>query len=85
MKEATGELNATVVVVLTIGLLSTFFFTIIWPRLKSNLNANTKCSDAICKVTKKDLQNVCTEWKNDVCLKIKCTYDKKDIICPYKG
>lgn len=85
MKEATGELNATVVVVLTIGLLSTFFFTIIWPRLKNNLNANTKCSDAICKVNKDRLQEVCTEWKNDVCLKIKCTYDNKDILCPYKG
>ena len=92
MKEATGELNATVVVVITIGILSTFFFTIIWPRLKGNLNANTKCASAICKVEKGKLEEVCTEHKNGVCSKIRCTYyesknDKKgiEIICPYKG
>ena len=85
MKEATGELNATVVVVLTIGLLSTFFFTIIWPRLKGNLNANTRCSDAVCKVTKANLKEKCVETRNNVCVRVKCTYDGTEVICPYKG
>ena len=80
MKEATGELNATLVVVVTIGILSTFFFTVIWPLLKNNLNNSTKCSSAVCEA--------CAEGVS--CKKVKCTYRDKDgndhpIECPYKG
>lgn len=80
MKEATGELNATLVVVITIGILSTFFFTVIWPVLKNNLHSNTKCSDAVCEP--------CNDGVS--CKEVKCTYkDKKgnehSIMCTYKG
>ena len=80
MKEATGELNGTLVVVITVGILSTFFFTVIWPRLRDNLHSNTKCSDAICE-----------KCEAKVCKTVKCTYkDKKTgntqtFECPYKG
>lgn len=80
MKEATGELNATLVVVITVGILSVFFFTVIWPILKNNLNSNSKCSNA-----------VCPKCENGVkCKSVSCTYkDKKGneakITCPYKG
>ena len=80
MKEATGELNATLVVVITIGLLSTFFFTVIWPLLKNNLHANTSCSDAVCE-----------KCENGVsCRDVQCSYTDKQgrehtIRCPYKG
>lgn len=87
MKEATGELNATVVVVITIGILSTFFFTIIWPSLKSNLNKNTKCSDAICSAKRlKDgkIQN-CAEYQNGTCVKLNCKYKGDTLTCPFKG
>ncbi len=81
MREATGELNSTVVVVITIGLLSTFFFTVLWPILKNNLNSNTKCSDAICTPqAKKNCKK-----KNGVCYTVSCTYKGKSIECPYKG
>ena len=87
MREATGELNATVVVVITIGLLSTFFFTIIWPRLNNNLTSNAKCSDAYCT---KDAIKSCEKNQKGVCVKVKCTYldknkNEHEITCPYKG
>ncbi len=48
MKEATGELNATVVVVLAVGVLMAFFYYTLWPLLKSNFERNSQCSKAIC-------------------------------------
>ncbi|MBO7078516.1 MAG: hypothetical protein J6W64_01740 [Bacilli bacterium] len=75
MKEATGELNATLIVVITVGLLSTFFFTVIWPMLRNNLKSNTKCNEAICEP--------CPKGK--VCEKVTCKYEGKTLECPYKG
>lgn len=49
MKEATGELNLTVVVVIAIASLTLFFYTVIWPMIKNNMSRNTKCSEAICE------------------------------------
>ena len=74
MKEATGELNSTLIVVITIGILSTFFFTVIWPMLKNNLHSNTRCSDAICEP--------CPDSK---CETVKCTYKEQELECPFKG
>lgn len=54
MKEATGELNATVVVVLAIGVLIAFFYYTIWPIVKSNFNKNSECSKAICEAKDED-------------------------------
>ena len=34
MKEATGELNMTLIVVVIVALLSFFFFSVIWPNIK---------------------------------------------------
>ena len=48
MKEATGELNMTVVIVLAVGILSVFFFAVLWPSIKGTFIANNKCSDAVC-------------------------------------
>ncbi len=48
MKEATGELNVTVIVVISVGILSAFFFSVIWPMINDNFEANSRCSDAIC-------------------------------------
>ena len=47
MKEATGELNMTVVTVVAIAAVGAFFYAIIWPSIKSNLLAQTHCSSAI--------------------------------------
>ena len=48
MKEATGELNATVFVVIAVASLVVFFYTTIWPAIKGNLNENVACRRAIC-------------------------------------
>ena len=49
MKEATGELNATVVVMLAIGVLMAFFYYTLWPLIKINFVSNSQCSKAICE------------------------------------
>ena len=48
MKEATGELNTTVIVVIIVAMLAAFFYTGIWPMIRNNMNVTTKCSKAIC-------------------------------------
>lgn len=90
MKEATGELNATIIVVITVGLLSTFFFTVIWPRLHTNLEENTKCSAAYCPpVCDANKKNCGPNWADKKAKTVKCVYGegnkKTEIICPYKG
>ena len=88
MKEATSELNTTVIVVIAIGALSAFFFGVIWPRLKGNLSSKTKCADAIC--TNKAIKTCKKDSKTGVCEYVECTYKTKSgnsisIRCPYKG
>ena len=51
MKEATGELNMTVVVVVAVGVLAAFFYTTIWPLIQKTFVSSSKCSDAICDKT----------------------------------
>ena len=66
MKEATGELNMTIVVVVAVGILSVFFFTILWPTIKNTFIANSKCSDAVCdKSTLNDGLVTCKYYDKD--------------------
>ncbi len=46
MKEATGELNITVITVVAIAAIAAFFYAFIWPAIKNNLNRQTLCSSA---------------------------------------
>lgn len=78
MKEATGELNTTVVVVLAIGVLMAFFYYTIWPIIKVNFDTNSKCSKAICE-----------SCPNNDCDYVTC-YNREDpnrveFKCLYKG
>ena len=78
MKEATGELNLTVVIVATVGLLSVFFFSMVWPKIKENFAKSAKCSMAICEP--------CNTGHD--CKQVKCYVKGKKSItfyCPYKG
>ncbi len=78
MKEATGELNLSVVVVVAVALLSAFFFSYVWPMLRNNFDKNSKCSAAICES--------CKTGHN--CKTVQCYIKgKKDLkfSCPYKG
>jgi len=61
MKEATGELNMTVVTVVAIAAVAAFFYAFVWPAIKNNISRNTNCANATCPET-------CT---NTVC---QCTY-----------
>lgn len=46
MKEATGELNLTVITVVAIAALMAFFYLVIWPNLKVSMALNTACNAA---------------------------------------
>ena len=78
MKEATGELNSTLVVVIAVGLLSAFFYYTLWPIINNNLDQNSKCSQAWCENT-----------PNEDGITVQCHYksenDTKDITCTWKG
>ena len=62
MKEATGELNVTVITVVAIAAVAAFFYAFIWPIVKNNLNRQNLCSAAyscnashsVCKMLDKD-------------------------------
>ena len=63
MKEATGELNVTVIVVVMIGILVSFFFFTFWPMIQDNMNKTSSCSKAICPCKKgnPETSGVCTD------------------------
>lgn len=70
MKEATGELNMTVVTVVAIAAVAAFFYAFVWPSIKSSITSATKCANAMCPAscgTTGDEKSVCT-----------CTYMKDD-------
>lgn len=67
MKQATGELNMSIVVIITVAILAAFFYTTIWPTLRNNFDSKSKCSNAVCNSKKID-ENGMAECK---------IYDKK--------
>ncbi len=73
MKEATGELNMTVVTVVAIAAVAAFFYAFVWPSIKVNILNSTKCSATTdCRCTGKTC---------------KCTYldennTPQEITCP---
>lgn len=73
MKEATGELNMTVVVVVAVGVLAAFFYTTIWPMIKKTYVSSSKCSDAIC-----DKNSVSNGMAT-------CTHNGETFQCVWKG
>ena len=47
MKEATGELNMTVVTVVAIAAVAAFFYAFVWPNIQERIKSSTYCSGAI--------------------------------------
>ena len=48
MKEATGELNMTVVTVVAIAAVGAFFYAFVWPSIQTSIKKNTceaQCND----------------------------------------
>ncbi len=55
MKEATGELNMTVVTVVAIAAVAAFFYAFVWPAIKNNINRQTYCATAYaCDASRKN-------------------------------
>lgn len=48
MKEATGELSGTVIIVILIAALAAFFFTVIWPFYEDTFEKDESCANAVC-------------------------------------
>ena len=87
MKEATGELNGTVVVVLLIAALSAFFFGILWPMMRRNSIKNSKCNDAVCDYTTatSDGWVTCKYYNYKLEPGLPVESSPETITCPYKG
>ena len=77
MKEATGELNLTLFVIIAVGVLAAFFFTVLWPMMRSSQNRVANCNVAICK-TKPNIDNTVTCYREK-------DPDKIEFKCPWKG
>ena len=50
MREATGELNITLIVVMAIAALAAFFFIWVWPVYRENYMRDESCADAVCDI-----------------------------------
>lgn len=77
MKEATGELNMTVVIVVAVGILAAFFYTVIWPLISENFHSNARCADAICKCD--------SQCENDGMASCHLKGSSTTFECPWKG
>ena len=44
MKEATGELNMTVITVVAIAAVAAFFYAFVWPNIRASLILTTACN-----------------------------------------
>jgi len=62
MKEATGELNMTVITVVAIAAVGAFFYAFVWPSIKSSITSATNCSNATC-----DQSSCTTQGSKTVC------------------
>ena len=76
MKQATGELNMSVIVVLIVAGLSTF--SVLWPMIKSNVRNNANCDEAICP-----RENLRADGRLVDCY-VKGHPDQK-LVCTWKG
>lgn len=87
MKETTGELNITLIVVIGIAILVAFFYFVIWPNLDANFQANSKCSRAICQNPCKDSKGAKNSCDDAIGQLVKCKVQGSDvdIYCPWKG
>ncbi len=92
MKEATGELNMTIIVSISIGILAAFFFGFLWPIINNNFHRTSQCKDALCDCS----QNVRDSIEGETGKKNMCSCQMRDttntnyygtevFYCPFKG
>lgn len=83
MKEATGELNMTVVTVLAITAIGVLFYTLVWPSIKNSINSSTKCANAMCEACAAGAKSTsCTYYDYDD--EGNMTGGAQEITCPCK-
>lgn len=63
MKEATGELNMTVVTVVAIAAVAAFFYAFVWPSIQASIKKNT--CDAQCPENNAACINSCMNTTNN--------------------
>lgn len=76
MREATGDLNLTVIVVIAVAGLMAFFSIFVWPMIKGGMKHDANCSDAIC------IKNTQSNGTIECYMKGK---EATKFRCPYKG
>ena len=76
MREATGDLNLTVIVVVAVAGLMAFFSMVVWPMIRGGMRNSENCSDAICEKVDTNKDGM-----------VNCTRKGKtgSFQCPYKG
>ncbi len=81
MKEATGELNSAVVVLLAVGVLIAFFYYTLWPMIKNNFDKTSQCKKAICEPC------IIGGKVSNKCKMVECHLEGSNEIfeCVYKG
>ena len=76
MKEATGEINLAVIVMISIGVLMAFFFGVFWPMLDFNFTSTAQCNKAVCNCSEESIRGLpglhevegimyCTCWDDE--------------------
>lgn len=92
MKEATGELNLTVIVAISIGVLAAFFFGVMWPLIHGNFQRTAQCNKAICDCSIKKRESIASntgQTNRCVCATTKDKLQSGDeseiFYCPFKG
>lgn len=81
MKQATGELNSSIIVMTAVALLTAFFFMVIWPNIKGTLTDRATCANAVCNPGF-DSEGFAhchppkNTWRGT---------DTGEILCPYRG
>ena len=75
MKEATGELNMTVITVVAIAAVGLLFTVFVWPNIQSNLAISTACSQVDNNGNYTTLDTSIASGKDGYvkCKKYKCT------------
>lgn len=78
MKEATGELNMTVVTVVAIAAVAAFFYAFIWPGIRNQIQASTYCSMAYCNDAEKTDCHYTDENGNEKAVNCKAYFEKQN-------
>ena len=73
MKEATGELNMTVITVVAIAAVAAFFYAFVWPSIRASLILTTACNSVSANGNYEGEGVTCSGWT--------CTYEGKSREC----